>query len=120
MKILSDILSADPRPVALIVFFTSTLCGGVIIADHPSADFISDPYTTGFAALLSGFFGILFLITSKPQAIKVAMLIAMVIFYYLASALIISGRLYDSATHLVLGLSMSWVFIHQSKICTNK
>jgi hypothetical protein len=120
MKILSEILSADPRPVALIVFFISALCGGVIITGHPSADFISDPSIAGFTALLSGFFGILFLIISKPKAIKAAVLIAMMLFYYLASALIISGRLYDSVTHLVLGLSMSWVFIHQSKICMNK
>ena len=120
MKIFSRILSADPNPVAFIVFLMSALCGGVILVGHPSADFVSDQSLTGSIALICGVLGNLFLDYQKPKPLKVLLFVVMMIFYYLTSASAINGHLYDSVIHLVFGLSSSWAFIHQNKLCVNK
>jgi uncharacterized membrane protein HdeD (DUF308 family) len=119
MKTLSEILSADPRPVALIIFTISALCGGMFFLSYPSADFISDKDLTGLALVLSGILGILFLILRKATKVKLSIFISMLLFYYLASASAMNGLLYYSAIHLVLALSSSWVFIHQSRLCVD-
>ena len=119
MKTLSKILSADPRPVALIVFVISALCGILIISGYPSADFLADRALSGTALVISGVLGILFLLLRKKEILKIPTFVLMVLFYYLTSASAINGLLYDSAMHLVLGMSLSWVFIHQNKLCVN-
>lgn len=120
MKVLSKILSADPRPVTFIVFLISALCGAVIFSGHPSADFVSDHLLTGSELLLCGISGILFLVLGNRFCVGILILIAATTFYYLASASAINGHVYESAIHLVIGLSASWAFVHQNKICMNK